>query len=135
MDVLGKLIYESVVTKIRIVESDETEKGDRKLLNFGHTFGHALEKLYHISHGEAVAIGMMMAGRLSVNLGMIAEEKVAGLGRLIEAAGLPVSMDVDPVGHGRSHAPRQKKKADLKFSSSCSKISEGLLYGPCRWKT
>ena len=82
-DVLCTLIYESVLTKVQIVESDEYEKGERKLLNFGHTFGHALEKLYHISHGEAVAIGMMMAGRLSVNMGMIAAEKIAGLEKLI----------------------------------------------------
>jgi 3-dehydroquinate synthase len=96
MDVLTYLIRESILTKIDIVESDETEQGNRKLLNFGHTFGHALEKLYHIGHGEAVAIGMIIACRLSVNLGMISADKTKGLEKMIVSAGLPVDMDWDP---------------------------------------
>ncbi|MBE0653248.1 MAG: 3-dehydroquinate synthase, partial [Bacteroidales bacterium] len=56
-EILKYLVKESVLTKVNIVSGDEFETGDRKLLNFGHTFGHALEKLYGISHGEAVAIG------------------------------------------------------------------------------
>ncbi len=116
MNILGKLIYESVLTKVSIVESDETEKGERKLLNFGHTFGHALEKMYHISHGEAVAIGMMMAGKLSVNLGMIAEEKVAGLKQLIMAAGLPVEMKADLSAMADIMRNDKKRKGeDLQF--------------------
>ncbi|HYW94748.1 MAG TPA: 3-dehydroquinate synthase [Bacteroidales bacterium] len=94
-EVLTHLIRESVATKIEIVESDEHERGDRKLLNFGHTCGHALEKRYQVSHGEAVAIGMILAGRLSVNLGMISSGKVSGLEKLIAEAGLPVEMDFD----------------------------------------
>ncbi len=96
MDILTHLIFESVLTKIEIVESDENEKGDRKLLNFGHTFGHALEKLYHISHGEAVAVGMLIAARLSVNLGMLSDDKLTGLEDLIKTTGLPTSMQWDP---------------------------------------
>jgi len=94
-NVLQFLVRESVATKVEIVQNDEMEKGDRKLLNFGHTFGHALEKLYGISHGEAVAIGMMLAGKVSVNLGMIGPEVLAQLEDLIVKSGLPVDMDFD----------------------------------------
>jgi 3-dehydroquinate synthase len=94
---LEYLIEESIKTKVDIVEGDEFEKGDRKLLNFGHTFGHALEKLYGISHGEAVAIGMMLAAKTSVNLGMIRSDVVSELENLLILAGLPVSMDFDAV--------------------------------------
>ncbi len=95
MDILEYLVEESVKTKVEIVTGDEFEKGDRKLLNFGHTFGHALEKLYGISHGEAVAIGMLLATRMSVNLGLIKPDVVNKLENLLILAGLPVSMEFD----------------------------------------
>lgn len=96
MDILEYLVKESVKTKVEIVEGDEFERGERKLLNFGHTFGHALEKLYGISHGEAVAIGMMLAAKTSVNLGMIDKEVISHLENLLVCGGLPVGMDFDP---------------------------------------
>ncbi len=64
-DVLEHMIYSSLKVKACIIERDEKEKGERKKLNFGHTFGHALEKAHGISHGEAVSIGMILASRLS----------------------------------------------------------------------
>lgn len=65
--ILKKAIYESCRIKKEIVEQDEKEQGKRRLLNFGHTIGHALETLtdYSISHGEAVAIGLLVESRLS----------------------------------------------------------------------
>ena len=67
-EIIEKIIYYSVKDKIEIVEIDEFEKKERKYLNFGHSFGHAIEVLgkYHdYSHGQAVAIGMLMAAGLS----------------------------------------------------------------------
>ena len=60
-----KLIERNVLLKTKVVQGDEFEKGDRKLLNFGHTVGHALEKQYNLLHGEAVSIGMAFAANLS----------------------------------------------------------------------
>jgi 3-dehydroquinate synthase len=51
--------------KAKIVQRDEFEKGDRKLLNFGHTLGHAIENTYELSHGQAISIGMVIAANLS----------------------------------------------------------------------
>jgi 3-dehydroquinate synthase len=63
-----RLIERNVLLKTRVVLNDPTEKGDRKLLNFGHTLGHALENQYELSHGEAISIGMTYASRLSASL-------------------------------------------------------------------
>ena len=60
-DILKDLIFECINIKKDIVENDELEQGERKLLNFGHTLGHAIEKFYEFSgytHGQAVALGM-----------------------------------------------------------------------------
>ncbi len=58
---LCDLIQRNALLKTKVVQQDEFETGDRKLLNFGHTFGHAIENTYQLSHGYAVAIGMVMA--------------------------------------------------------------------------
>ena len=62
---LTKLIIKNVSIKNKIVQKDEFEKGDRKLLNFGHTIGHAIENTYQLSHGNAVSIGMVLASKIS----------------------------------------------------------------------
>jgi 3-dehydroquinate synthase len=90
------MIYESVNNKIEVVSADENEMGERKTLNFGHTFAHAFEKLYKISHGEAVALGMVLASRLSVNLGILEASKADELESLIKRCGLPVHFEFDP---------------------------------------
>ena len=62
---LEKLVQRNALLKTKVVQQDEFEQGDRKLLNFGHTLGHALENQYELSHGEAVAIGMTYAAKVS----------------------------------------------------------------------
>jgi 3-dehydroquinate synthase len=62
---LNKLIRRNVVIKSTVVEKDEFEHGERRLLNFGHTLGHAIENLYKLSHGQAISIGMVVACMVS----------------------------------------------------------------------
>lgn len=62
---LSRLIRRNVVIKSSVVEKDEFEQGERRLLNFGHTIGHAVENLYELSHGQAVSIGMVAAAMIS----------------------------------------------------------------------
>lgn len=86
--------------KARIVAADEREAGVRALLNFGHTFGHALEAETgygdELLHGEAVAIGMAMAFALSVRLGLCPAEDAVRVRRHMEAIGLPVGLGGRP---------------------------------------
>ncbi|MBU1181051.1 MAG: 3-dehydroquinate synthase [Proteobacteria bacterium] len=96
-NVIGKLIYDSVKIKSGIVSRDEKEKGERRKLNFGHTFGHAFEKSMGIPHGEAISAGMIKASRLSVKKGLLKEEEFERLKRLIELFCLPVELPYDLV--------------------------------------
>lgn len=79
--------------KARVVAADERETGERALLNFGHTFGHAIEGAAGYGkwlHGEAISAGMVMAGELSRRLGLIGEQELERLRELLRRAGLPV---------------------------------------------
>lgn len=98
-DVLSEIIYKSCQNKADIVAKDETESSDknlRALLNFGHTFGHAIETYFGYGtylHGEAVAIGAMMAAEFSQNLGFITPKEVAKIQTLLNQAQLPTALD------------------------------------------
>ncbi len=92
---MAKAIYTSCASKARIVAADEREGGVRALLNLGHTFGHALEAECgyggELVHGEAVAIGMMMACRLSEKMGQLSADVTQRVEALLGHSGLPVS--------------------------------------------
>ncbi len=88
------LIEKSISIKTEIVLQDEREEGTRKLLNFGHTFGHGVEALTKMPHGQAVAIGMVMSARLSEYLGLLRQTEVNRLLRLLSNFGLPVSLSI-----------------------------------------
>ena len=90
-------IEQSCRNKAVIVAEDETEKGKRAILNFGHTFGHALEtglNYKDILHGEAVALGMLMAADLSHRSGWLSENSLQRICTIIGKSGLPTSLPV-----------------------------------------
>lgn len=100
---LAQAVQRSCEIKAEVVGQDEREAGLRAILNFGHTFGHAIEAGLGYGewlHGEGVGCGMVMAARLSQRLGLLAEDKVERLVRLVEAAGLPVRGPQLKAGHG-----------------------------------
>jgi 3-dehydroquinate synthase len=92
IDYLGGLVAHNVAIKAKVVEADPFEKGERAHLNFGHTFGHAIETVSHYdySHGECVALGMTAAVRAATDLGMLDDAARRRIVALIEKAGLPV---------------------------------------------
>jgi 3-dehydroquinate synthase len=92
---LGKMIYESVKIKARVVQNDEKESGERRILNFGHTFAHSIELYMGLTHGEAVAIGMMLAARASVKMGLLKPDEADRLKKLLENYQLPVRFNLD----------------------------------------
>jgi 3-dehydroquinate synthase len=92
-DALVHAVTESCRIKAEIVAADEREEGERALLNFGHTFGHAIEAGVGYGewlHGEAVAAGMVLAANLSQRQGLLAAADVERLRALLQRAGLPV---------------------------------------------
>ena len=93
--VLEEVIAHCCEMKAKIVREDEKEAGVRALLNLGHTFGHAIEKVAGYGvwlHGEAVGAGLVMAAALSRDLGMLKEKEVERIRALVSAAGLPVTV-------------------------------------------
>jgi 3-dehydroquinate synthase len=86
-----ELIIRSIELKAGIVERDERESGLRKILNFGHTLGHAIEALggYQLLHGEAIAIGMALEAEVGERAGITTRGSADSIRRVLEAAGLP----------------------------------------------
>ena len=91
--VLKHIVKKCAKIKAHVVEVDEKEGGLRKILNFGHTFGHGVEKLCHIAHGEAVSIGMNMAFKLSLKRNLIDEEYYNKFLQVCEKFSLPTRFE------------------------------------------
>lgn len=89
---IGELVSNSVKIKAEIVNKDEKEKGERRKLNLGHTYGHAVEKVMGISHGNAVSIGLAIAAKLSLNRNTISIQEHDRVINLLKALNLPVSI-------------------------------------------
>ncbi len=100
---MAELVARNVAIKAAVVAEDPFERGVRALLNFGHTFGHAIETVMGYSgilHGEAVALGMVAAGRMACRLGRFQQTELDRLIALITAAGLPTQwpgLDIEKV--------------------------------------
>lgn len=93
-DIMEEMIYRSCNIKREVVELDPTEKGERALLNFGHTIGHAIEKLSNFSlyHGECVGLGIISAAYLSLQLGNIVEDEFHEIVNCLKSFGFKTSI-------------------------------------------
>ena len=90
---IGDLVQQNAILKTKVVQQDEFEKGERRLLNFGHTLGHALENQYELLHGQAISIGMTYACHISEQLtGFKQTEKVVNI---LDKYGLPTYASFD----------------------------------------
>ncbi len=113
-DALAHAIATSCAHKAGIVARDETEQGERMLLNFGHTFGHAIETQQGyggLLHGEAIAVGMVLAARLSADLGRAPWSDTARLAALLGRLELPVELPPGLSGDALLARMRLDKKA------------------------
>lgn len=93
-DLLTQVVARCIRLKMDVVQSDERDGGLRNILNYGHTFGHALEAITEYGtwlHGEAVSIGMEVAGRLAVMQGLISQDDLLRQRKLSQAIGLPIA--------------------------------------------
>jgi 3-dehydroquinate synthase len=117
---LKEAIRRSVELKAWVVNQDEKEAGIRAVLNYGHTFGHVVENETHYTtylHGEAVAIGMVMANALAVELGLMSEAEAEEVKSLLEDAELPTDYTITDVDAFYEHFFLDKKSANntIKF--------------------
>ena len=94
-DLLFTLIEKNITIKSDIVVNDEFEDGERKLLNFGHTLGHAIENVFQLPHGYAVSIGMVAAAAISTERKLLPDAERKRIVALLEAYQLPVSIDIE----------------------------------------
>ena len=108
------VIAECVKNKSRIVERDEFEAGERQLLNLGHTIGHAIEacSALTISHGSAVAIGMVMVMRAAVKTGLCKSDELGELISILQKEGLPTGCDFDAASLAAVATADKKRKGN-----------------------
>ena len=115
---LIKIINKSIKTKSEIVSMDEQESGIRAILNYGHTFGHVIENLCGYGeylHGEAISIGMRIAGDIACNKGLWSLEESVRQNNLLKSYGLPIKI------------PRISKTEILKIVMGDKKVKDGRI--------
>ena len=93
--VIERIVRGALEVKIKAVEADEFENEERMKLNFGHTIGHAIEKVARLSHGDAISMGMVAAAELSVSMGLIPVDGAKRLEVLLKNLGLPTRFHGD----------------------------------------
>ena len=127
--VLAELVTRSVAVKAGVVGEDLTESGLREILNYGHTYAHAVETVtgYAWRHGEAVAVGCVFAAEVAHRSGRIDADLLSTHRRVLAAAGLPTSF---PEGAGRYEELAQVMLSDKKVRSG--RIRMVLLDGLAR---
>jgi 3-dehydroquinate synthase len=122
---LGKLIQKNAAIKSAVVQKDEFEKGDRRLLNFGHTLGHAIENIYELSHGQAISIGMTAACEFSAELvGFQDSQKVIDL---LDQYGLPTQAEFDKKQAFENLKMDKKKEKTAMNYVLLEKIGKGIV--------
>lgn len=126
-DVLRHLIFRSCQIKAEVVGIDEKEAGLRAILNYGHTFGHAIEKItgYELfSHGIAVSLGMRVAARVAVTLGKMSEDAEKRQNALLDALGFPKTFNVNAEAAWNAMAVDKKAEKGTRVYILPTKIGE-----------
>ena len=109
---MEELVHESVRLKAEVVSEDEKEKGRRMILNFGHTFGHAIEAIAGMKHGLAVAAGMEIATKISVNEGLLEKDQADLLIMLLHELGMILPYEITNEKLGQVLRSDKKKSGD-----------------------
>ncbi|MFA5947863.1 MAG: 3-dehydroquinate synthase [Candidatus Gracilibacteria bacterium] len=124
-NILNEIIKKSVKIKTEIVEKDEKEKDLRKILNYGHSFGHIIEKqsAYKLLHGYAISIGMIIANKIAVDKKLLKEEIAERIKNLIKNAGLPITTIKTPtIKDLVTDKKKQGNYIDLIFPTTIGKV-------------
>ncbi len=109
---IENIVHRSVVIKAQVVNRDEKEAGERRKLNFGHTFGHAIEKCTGLAHGEAVSIGMVIAAHFSNHVTGFPRRELERLEKLLKRLGLPTALPTAPQDILQALGKDKKRQGD-----------------------
>jgi 3-dehydroquinate synthase len=126
-NLLASLIQKNVAIKTNVVVNDEFEQGDRKLLNFGHTFGHAIENLYQLPHGHAVSIGMVLAEKISEEINNFYSDDKQRLMELLTRFQLPTFFEFDKQNVFAVLTKDKKRDGDTMNFILLNKIGEAVI--------
>lgn len=112
-EIMEKVAYYNCKIKAQVVEADPTEKNQRRMLNYGHTIGHAIESAsaYKLLHGEAVALGIVAAGMIEIEMGLGAQSRLERVRKMLTAFGMPVEIPKNINKSGLLDVIRRDKKA------------------------
>ena len=127
-NLLSYLIERNVQIKTTVVLSDEFEKKERKLLNFGHTLGHAIENTYQLLHGHAVSIGMVAACNISEEINQFDSAEKLRVIKLIEKYHLPTSITFDKDKIWKLLTMDKKRESKAISFILLNKIGEGVIF-------
>ncbi len=114
-DTIFRLVADSVRIKSQVVQNDEKEAGERRKLNFGHTIGHAIEKIEQAGHGRAVSMGMMAAGEFSRQKGWISQADINRIQALLSDLNLPTGLNYPQDKIIKAAQKDKKKQGDNLF--------------------
>ncbi|EAK0311179.1 3-dehydroquinate synthase [Campylobacter coli] len=132
-EIFTQIISKSVELKARVVECDEKESGLRMLLNYGHTFAHVIENFTDYKqylHGEAVAIGMNMANRLALKLGLLSKEECERIEKILLQFNLPTHYKIENINEFYEAFFMDKKSANQKLNFIlANSLGKGLIKG------
>lgn len=128
-DFLEEIIYASCLIKKKTIESDFKEKGLRRILNFGHTIGHAIEaeSYFQVSHGDAVAVGMLLESFLSMKLGLLDIKSLDKIHTVLKKYHFPLMLPEEKNLLARMALDKKAKKNTPRFAL-LSKIGEAASF-------
>jgi 3-dehydroquinate synthase len=131
-DCLEHLAYQNCRIKGSIVEADPNEKNQRRMLNYGHTIGHAIEAAgdYRLLHGEAVAIGIVGACLIEIEMKLAKQDKLDRIRGLLEKLDVPVTIPVDLIDKYIMELIKHDKKAVNKWPGFVLTEKIGQVYSP-----
>jgi len=124
---IDALIKRNVAIKCNVVSNDEFETGERKLLNFGHTLGHAIENIYELPHGNAVSIGMVAACGISNEINNFSSGNVTRVKKLLKKYHLPVELDFNTDEIWEVLLMEKKKTGDTINFILLNRIGEAII--------
>lgn len=126
-DTIFRLVSDSVRIKSTVVQKDEKETGERRKLNFGHTIGHAIEKIDGTPHGRAVSMGMAAAVHFSLAKGSISQPDVQRIESLLTGLNLPITLDYDTDALIAAALKDKKREKDDIFYILLEKIGTACI--------